>query len=152
MKLFLRKNIGFAKKSNVEESISCTKLFLWLCDCGKKQLFGGARESTCYYMIRKAFKIPAEKFIFQLGCSLQAFNVDTNELIHWYFSMILTTLGNFSQLLSDFQNNYLQNILGWLLLCAISNQTKENFATWQHMIFIYIKQSIDSNSFKFCRP
>ena len=36
---------------------------------------------------------------------------------------------NFSWLLSDFQDNYLQYILRWLLPCAISNQTKGNFAT-----------------------
>ena len=32
-------------------------------------------------------------------------------------------------MLSDFQNSYLQDILGWLLPFAVSNQTKENFAT-----------------------
>ena len=51
-----------------------------------------------------------------------------NELVHWYFSIIL--IGNLSQLLSDFQNNYLQNI-GWLLPCAVSNLTIENFVTLQ---------------------
>ena len=56
----------------------------------------GAPESTCYYMMRKAFKISAGKFIFWLGCSLQACNIDANELVHWYFSVILITLGNFS--------------------------------------------------------
>ena len=38
--------------------------------------------------------IPAEKFIFKLGCSLQACNVDKNELAHGYFSVIF--IGYFS--------------------------------------------------------
>ena len=56
MKLFLRNSIAFTKKCFVEESISCSILFLRLCGCVQKQPFGGAPESTCYYMTRKAFK------------------------------------------------------------------------------------------------
>ena len=56
MKLFLRNNIAFTKKRTVEESISCTILFLRLCCCVQKQPFGGAPESMCYSMMRKAFK------------------------------------------------------------------------------------------------
>ena len=53
-------------------------------------------------------------------------------------------IGSLSYLLSDFQNSYLQNIEG-LLPCAICNITIENFATWQYMVFIYVKHSIDHN-------
>ena len=56
MKLFLGNNIAFTKKCTVEEPISCTTFLLRLCGCVQKQPFGGAPESTCYYMIRKAFK------------------------------------------------------------------------------------------------
>ena len=96
----------------------------------------------------KPWQIPAGKFISWLGWSLQACNVDKNELVHEYFSMIL--IGNLSWLLSNFQNRYLQNIV-WLLLCAISNITIENFAILQRgsTCFFYVKHS---NSFKFCRP
>ena len=56
MKLFSRNDIAFVRKCTVEESISCTIFFLRLCDCVQKQPFGGSPESTCYYMMRKAFK------------------------------------------------------------------------------------------------
>ena len=56
MKLFLQNNIAFTKKCTAEESISCTIFFLRLCDWVQKQPFGGAPESTCCYMMRKAFK------------------------------------------------------------------------------------------------
>ena len=58
MKLFLQNSISFIKERTVEESISCTIFFLRLCGCVQKQLFGGALESTFYYMKRKAFKNP----------------------------------------------------------------------------------------------
>ena len=48
----------------------------------------------------KALKIPAEKFIVlvraQFTENVGNCNVDTNELVQWYFSIILTTLGNLS--------------------------------------------------------
>ena len=50
------------------------------------------RGSEKYVWWEKTWKYPAENFIFQLGCSLQASNADKNELVHWYFSMIL--IGN----------------------------------------------------------
>ena len=56
MKLFLRNNIVVTKKYTVEELISCTIFFLRLCGWVQKQPFGGAPESICYYMKRKAFK------------------------------------------------------------------------------------------------
>ena len=56
MKLFLRNNIVATKKCTVEELISCTMFFLRLCGWVQKQPFGGASESTCYYMMRKSFK------------------------------------------------------------------------------------------------
>ena len=52
------------------------------------------RGSEKYVWWEKTWKIPTEKFIFQLGCSLQACNVNKNEIIHLYFSMIL--IGNLS--------------------------------------------------------
>ena len=88
-------------------------------------------------MMRKALKNFSTEVHFLVKAQVQICNIDKNELVHWYFSMILTT----------FIYNYLQNILGWLLPCAFSNPTKENFATRQHLIFIYIKHSIDRVKF-----
>ena len=91
LKLFVRNKIVFSKKCSVEDSILYTIFFLRLCCCVQKQAFVGASESACY-MMRKALKIPAENFIFQLRCSLQACNVDKNELVQEYFSIVLPTL------------------------------------------------------------
>ena len=49
-----------------------------------------------------------------------------------------------------YRSNDLQNVLGRLLPCA--TYPPEKIATTQHTLFIYIKHSIESNSFKFCRP
>ena len=51
--------------------------------------------STCYYMMRKTFKNSSREVHFFVRAQLSACNVDTNEIAHWCFSMILTTLGNF---------------------------------------------------------
>ena len=47
---------AFPKKCTVEESISFTIFFLWLCCYVHKQSFVGGPESMCYYMMRKAFE------------------------------------------------------------------------------------------------
>ena len=73
---------------------------------------------------RKALENPAEKFIVWLGRS-QFCNVDKNKLVHGFFSIILWETFH-----SCSQNSYLQNI-GWMLPCAISNITIENFAILQ---------------------
>ena len=140
MKSFLRNNIAFAKKCIIEESISCTILFLRLCGCVQKQLFGGAPESKCYYMMRKALK----NYIREVHLLVRAQFTGLQCWYKWTCSLVFFNnfnyfIGNFSKLLSGFQNIYLQNILEWLLPYAISNQTNENFATWQDMVFIYIK-------------
>ena len=93
MKSFLRNNIAFAKKCTVEESISCTIFFLFLCGCVQKLPFGGAPESTRYYMMRNFFKNSSREVNLLVRAQLHAYNVDTNEFVHWYFSMILTTSG-----------------------------------------------------------
>ena len=92
MKLFLGNNIAFTKKCTVEEPISCTTFLLRLCGCVQKQSFGGAPESTCYYMIRKAFKNSSREGYFLVTAQFKACNVDKNELVHGYFSITLTTL------------------------------------------------------------
>ena len=46
------------------------------------------RGSEKHVLQEKTWKIPTEKFIFQLGRSLQACNVDKNEFVTGYFSMI----------------------------------------------------------------
>ena len=47
---------------------------------------------------------------------------------------------NYSQFLSNLLNSDLQNILGWLLPCAIFN-TKQNFAAWQQaVLFISVHE------------
>ena len=143
MKLFLRNNVAFARKCTLEESILCKMFFLRLCGCVQKQPFGGAPERTCYYMMGKAFKNSSREIHFLLRAQFTGLQC-------WYkWSCSREFFNDFTYFKKPFIVA-LQNILGQLLPCAIANQTKENFATWQDMVFIYIKQSIDSNPFKFC--
>ena len=68
-------------------------IFLLLCGCVQKLPFGGAPESTRYYMMRNFFKNSSREVHLLVRAQLHAYNVDTNEFVHWYFSMILTTSG-----------------------------------------------------------
>ena len=118
----------------------------------KYKILGEQFISICYYMMRKPFKNSSWEVHFLVRVQLTGLQC----WYKWTCSLVIfNDLYSFRKLFIVtliFSNIYLQNILGWLLPCAISNQTKETFATWQHMVFIYIKQSIDSNSLKICRP
>ena len=50
------------------------------------------RDCRMYVLLYDEKSLPAEKFIFKLRRNLQACNLDRNELVNGYFSMILTTL------------------------------------------------------------
>ena len=102
------------------------------------------RKIDVILLMRKSLKNSISKVhIFSYGAGYRpAMLIKTNSFPGIFQRFFNYFLGNLSELLPDFQNNYLKNILGWLLPCAISNQTKENFATWEHMVFIYIKLSI----------
>ena len=115
MKLFWRNNIAFTKKciiyllvlylkltfpnftrqlNNFTTQVNCRTInFMHIIFIAAVRLGSEAavcRGSEKYVWWEKTWKISAENFIFQLGCSLQVSNVDKNELVHWYFSMILT--------------------------------------------------------------
>ena len=134
MKLFWRKNIAFTKKweSQIHAQNSSSSFATGF---GSSYL-EGLRKVLVTVWWEKRRNIPADKFIFQLGRSLQACNVDKNELDYCYFSIIL--IGNFSYLLSDFQKELLAEHRMAASVCYFWHNYRKycNFASWQHMVFI----------------
>ena len=129
MKLFLRNNIAFNKKCTVEVSISCTISFLLLCGwlSSEAAVWRSSGKYVLLYDEKSLEKFQQRCPLFSEDAGYRSPMLIKMNLFTSIFQWLYYVLVNISQFLWDFQNSFLQNIRGWLLPCAISNPTRENW-------------------------